>query len=143
MDLKKKEAAALEMLTNVLTLSKCATSHCEKLFTLSRTNVKLNKLRNEARDEPNNEKRVKIIKKITSNKTLIEYHLCLYNKCLSVIKDILKAVLKLIKLYKLKPDAAVMKSTSELLKKKSLNKEEIKELSNNYLILISFIKHNR
>jgi len=143
MDVKKKEAAALDMLKNVFMLIKCATNQCEKLFKLAQNDAKLQKLKTEMREESNNEKRVKIIKKITSNKTLIEYHLCLYNKCLSVIKDIFKAVLKLIKLYKLKPDAAVMKSTSELIKKKTLNKEEIKELSNNYLILINFIKHNR
>ena len=142
MDVKKKEAAALDMLKNVFMLIKCATNQCEKLFKLAQNDAKLQKLKTEMREESNNEKRNKIIIKINNNKTLIEYNLCLYNKCLSVIKDILKAVLKIIKLYKLNPDPAVIKSTSELIKKKVLNKDEIKELANNYLILITFIKHN-
>jgi len=137
---KEKELMTL-MFKNLFNLIQCAMKNCKSLYMLTDKDEKLKKLRMNINKETDNKKRETLIRKLNENKLLIEYQTCLYENCLKEVKEILKNINDIIKYKKVKIDKKYMETSKRLLKKKVLTFDELRELSNIYLILTHTIMH--
>lgn len=131
---KEKELMGL-MFKNLFNLIQCAMKNCKRLYMLTDKDEKLKKLRMNINKESDDKKRETLIRKLNENKLLIEYQTCLYANCLKEVKEILKNINEIIKYKKVKIDKKYMETSKRLLKKKVLTFDELRELSNIYLIL--------
>lgn len=139
----------VNMITTTLKLNKCTLKNCSKLQKLVETDDKLNRMKKMMMEQKNEKKRELLITKILQNKKLIDYQRCMYKHCYKLMKDNLKSVINIIidfvKLKKIHLNSIIkyqIKNTKILLKKSSLNHDELRELSHSSLSFITYIKHH-
>jgi hypothetical protein len=137
------------LVRTIFDLSKCTSKNCNKLDKLIEKDAELMKMKKQMMMQKNDKKREIIINKLSKNKKLIDYQTCIYKNCYELMKKNLNAfidiILEYVKIKKLHLDnnlKLLMKTTKKLLKKSSLNQNELRELSHSSLSFITYIKHH-